>query len=104
MSLSNRATYLLPEVCQNTYDLEDFNKCYNPKNGHSRKETERFKCFTYDELIKRDKVSLDNLRLKDDSLEDSANLPEPEVIAAEIADNLEAAFEQSSSIAEELEE
>lgn len=84
--------------------LQDFIKCYNPKNRHNRKETERFKSFTYDELIKRDKVSLDIFWLKDESLEDSENLPEPEVLAAEIAENLEAAFEQFSSIAEELKE
>lgn len=84
-------------------DLQDFIKCYNPKNRHNRKESERFKSFTYDELSKRDKVSLDIFWLKDDSLEDSENLPEPEVLATEIAENLEAAFEQFSSIAEDLE-
>ncbi len=51
-----------------------------------RKETERFKSFAYDDLLKRDKVSLDIFWLKDDSLEDSANLPDPDVIAAEIAE------------------
>ncbi|MDR2862902.1 MAG: SAM-dependent methyltransferase, partial [Puniceicoccales bacterium] len=63
-------------------------------NRYSRKETERFKAFTYDELIKRDKVNLDIFWLKDDALEDSANLPAPEVIAADIIEDLEAALEQ----------
>ena len=69
---------------------------------HNRVETERFKCFTYDELLKRDKVNLDIFWLKDESLEESANLPAPEVIAREIADDLEAALEQFATIAEDL--
>ena len=54
---------------------------------HKRKESERFKCFTFEELAKRDKWSLDIFWLKDESLEDSANLPDPDVIAAEIVEN-----------------
>lgn len=84
-------------------DLEDFIKCYNPDNINSRTETERFRCFTYDELIQRDKVNLDIFWLKDESLEDSENLPAPDVIAAEIVENLESALEQFSSIYQELE-
>ena len=61
-----------------------------------------FKSFTYDELIKRDKVNLDIFWLKDDALEDSANLPAPEVIAAEIVEDLEAALEQFREIEEDL--
>jgi type I restriction enzyme M protein len=83
-------------------DLDDFVKCFNPKNRHERKETERFKGFTYEELIKRDKVNLDIFWLKDDALEESANLPAPDVIAQEIVDDLEAALEQFSTIAEDL--
>jgi len=67
-------------------DLDDFVARYNPENRHARKESERFKCFAYDDLLKRDKVSLDIFWLKDESLEDSANLPAPDVIAAEIAE------------------
>lgn len=74
-------------------DLDDFVKCYNAKNRQDRKETDRFKAFTYDELIKRDKVSLDIFWLKDESLEDTENLPPPEIIAQEIADNLESALD-----------
>ena len=84
-------------------DLQDFIKCYNPENRHFRQEAERFKSFSYDELIQRDKVSLDIFWLKDESLEDLDNLPEPDVLAAEIADNLEAALEQFRGIVEELE-
>ena len=69
---------------------------------HNRIETERFKSFTYEELVKRDKVNLDIFWLKDDALEESANLPAPEVIAADIAADLEAALEQFATIAEDL--
>ena len=83
-------------------DLDDFVACYNPKNRHERKESERFKSFTYEELIKRDKLNLDIFWLKDESLEDSANLPAPDVIAAEIVEDLEAALEQFAEIAADL--
>lgn len=85
-------------------DLQDFIKCYNPENQHERKETERFRAFTYNELMQRDKVSLDIFWLKDESLEDSASLPDPDILAKDIAENLESALEQFSSIYERLEE
>lgn len=83
-------------------DLQEFIKCYNPDNRHRRKETDRFKPFTYDELMQRDKASLDIFWLKDESLEDSANLPDPDVLATDIAENLQAALEQFKGISEEL--
>jgi type I restriction enzyme M protein len=84
-------------------DLKDFIKCYNPENRMERKETERFKAFTYDELMERDKVSLDIFWLKDESLEDSENLPSPDILASEIIENLESALEQFNGISEVLE-
>lgn len=75
-------------------DLEDFIACYNPSNRHERTKTDRFKKFTYDELIKRDNTSLDIFWLKDESLEDLENLPEPEILLAEITENLRNALEQ----------
>jgi type I restriction enzyme M protein len=84
-------------------DLQDFIKCYHPANRFERRATERFKAFSYEELLQRDKVSLDIFWLKDESLEDSENLPDPEVLAREIAENLEAAMEQFSGIYQELE-
>ena len=84
-------------------DLKDFVKSYNPGNRFQREETERFKAFAYDDLVKRDKANLDIFWLKDDSIEDSANLPPPEVLAKEIAENLEAALAQFSSLYQELE-
>jgi type I restriction enzyme M protein len=83
-------------------DLEDFVACYNPPNRHQRRETERFRAFTYEELMQRDKVSLDIFWLRDESLEDAENLPEPDVLAREIVENLEAALEQFRGLAEEL--
>jgi len=90
-------------------DLDDFVKCYNPANRHIRKPTwsdkkpeGRWRAYAYDELIARDKASLDIFWLKDESLEDSANLPDPDVIAQEIVDDLEAALEQFRLIENDL--
>ena len=58
-------------------DLDDFVACYNPENRHERTETERFRAFTYDELVAQDKASLDIFWLRDESLEDTDNLPAP---------------------------
>jgi type I restriction enzyme M protein len=92
-------------------DLDEFVQCYNPKNRHNRKPTwsektsdGRWRCFEYDDLAKRDKANLDIFWLKDKSLEDSDDLPEPDVLAQEIADDLQTALEQFSSIANGLKE
>ena len=74
------------------------------KDRHHRVETERFKPFTYDDLLKRDKVNLDIFWLKDEALEESANLPPPDVIATEIVQDLEAALEQFREIEADLKE
>ena len=111
--------FTLKESTLKRADLDEFVSCYfgcsdgvSPSgksavadrryNRHQRKESERFKCFTYDELLKRDKVNLDIFWLKDEALEESANLPAPEIIAQEISDDLEAALEQFAEIAEDL--
>ena len=65
-------------------------------------ETERFKAFSYETITQRDKVSLDIFWLKDESLEDTENLPDPDVLAQEIVENLQAALMQFESIVEEL--
>jgi type I restriction enzyme M protein len=83
-------------------DLDDFIACYNPANRQERTETERFRAFTYNELTARDKASLDIFWLRDVSLEDSENLPAPEVIAAEIVEDLQAALDQFAAIAASL--
>jgi type I restriction enzyme M protein len=86
-------------------DLDEFVACYRPGERQKRKATwseknpeGRWRAYTYDEIMARDKVSLDIFWLKDDSLEDSANLPEPAVIAQEIAEDLRAALEQMEVI------
>lgn len=79
-------------------DLADFIACYNPENRHKRKETwhveknpeGRWRKFTHAELTARDKTSLDLFWLKDDSLADLDNLPEPSDLAEEIIENIEA--------------
>ena len=91
-------------------------RSYNPKNSdksragrHERKPTwseenpqGRWRAYHYDELAKRDKLNLDIFWLKDESLEDSANLPDPDVIAQEIVEDLEAALSQFAAIAADL--
>ena len=83
-------------------DLDDFVSSYNPDNVHDRKETERFKSFSYDEVMKRDKVSLDIFWLRDESLEDSDNLPDPDVLAENIVQELEGALEQFREVVDGL--
>lgn len=84
--------------------LDDFVRSYRPGAPRSeRVETERFKSFTYDELIGRDKVNLDLAWLRDDSLEDTDHLPAPEVIAREIVEDLTAALVEFEAVAAALE-
>ena len=84
--------------------FKDFIKYYNPDNRHERQESERFKKFTYEQLKNRDKTNLDIFWLKDESLENLENLPEPEIIAQEIAENLESTLEQFQNIIESLQQ
>jgi len=58
----------------------------------------RWRAYDYKYLIARDKASLDTFRLRDESLSDSDNLPPPDMIAAEIVTDLEAALEQFREI------
>jgi type I restriction enzyme M protein len=83
-------------------DLKDFVTCYNPQNRFKRKETERFKKFSYDEIVARDKTNLDIFWLKDDSLSDMDNLPDPDVLALEIVENIEAGLASFKEIVEGL--
>lgn len=90
--------------------LDEFVACFHPENRHERTPTwseqspdGRWRCFPYDELVARDKVSLDISWLRDESMEDAADLPDPDVLAAEIVEDLEAALEQFREIAGDLE-
>jgi type I restriction enzyme M protein len=82
--------------------LDEFVDVYNTKNRTKRTESERFKKYTYEELIARDKVNLDLIWLKDDSLVDAADLPAPEVLAREIMEELEVAIGEFALIIEAL--
>jgi len=92
-------------------DLEDFIKCYNPENRHKRKQTwnekknpeGRWRKFSYQELIARDKTSLDIFWLKDKSLTDLDNLPDPDQLAEEIIENLEAGLNSFREVLANLE-
>jgi len=87
-------------------DLRDFVTCYCPGQRHLRQETYnpetqpqgRWRKFGYDEIIARDKTSLDIAWLKDDSLADLDNLPDPDTLAAEIIENLESGIESFRTI------
>ncbi len=91
-------------------DLDDFVACYEPENRHVRKPTwdpesnpnGRWRAFDYAELAQRDKANLDITWLKDESQEEASSLPDPDVIAAEIAEDLRAALEQFELIAADL--
>jgi len=90
-------------------DLDDFVKCYNADNIHERKETYseknldgRWRCYNYEDILKRDKTNLDIFWIKDESLDDLDNLPEPKIIAEEIVEELGNALEQLKEISEDV--
>ena len=92
-------------------DLTDFIACYKPGERHKRKPTwgekspdGRWRRFKYDEIVTRDKTSLDIFWLKDKSLSDLDNLPEPEELAEDIVANLQAALASFEEIANGIEE
>lgn len=91
--------------------LDDFVACYQPGARQKRKATwseanpeGRFRAYGYDELLARDKVSLDLTWLRDESLEDSSSLPDPHVLAQEIADDLRSALGQIEDILGDLQQ
>lgn len=91
-------------------DLQAFIDCYNPANRHDRNETwseekgknadpdGRWRKFSYEEIVARDKTNLDIFWLKDKSLTDLDNLPEPDVLAAEIIEDIEAGLSSFRTI------
>ncbi|MFC6199386.1 class I SAM-dependent DNA methyltransferase [Ponticaulis profundi] len=90
-------------------NLADFIECYNPANRHERIETwseenpeGRWRKYSYEELTDRDKTSLDVFWLKDKSLTDLDNLPDPDVLASEIIENLEAGLASFRGVAANL--
>ncbi|AMW10141.1 DNA methyltransferase [Streptomyces qaidamensis] len=84
-------------------DLAEFVEACLPGKSHTdRVETERFRCFPYDELVARDHLNLDLTWAEGSTLDDARSAPHPGVIAREIVENLEAALNQFASVAEEL--
>jgi type I restriction enzyme M protein len=90
-------------------DFDEFVACFQPGSEHKRAPTwseenpdGRWRSYDYEELLRRDKLSLDLFWMKDKSLTDTDSLPAPDIIAAEIADDLEAALEQFTKIAARL--
>jgi type I restriction enzyme M protein len=87
-------------------DLFDFITCYNPQNIQKRKETfhaetnpeGRWRKFSYDDIISRDKTSMDITWIKDKSLTDLDNLPDPDVLAEEIIENLQSGIDSFKEI------
>jgi type I restriction enzyme M protein len=91
-------------------DLQEFITLYNPENRHKREETwhpdknpeGRWRKFSYKEITDRDKASLDISWLKDANLTNLDNLPEPEALAEEIVETIEAALVSFREVASEL--
>jgi len=90
-------------------DLAEFVTLYNTASRQQRQATwsaeqpeGRWRDYSYEDIVARDKASLDIFWLKDDSLADSDNLPTPGVIAQEIVEDLQAALEQFRLIASDM--
>jgi type I restriction enzyme M protein len=90
-------------------DLDEFVARYHAENRHERLATwsegnpeGRWRSYPYAELAARDKANLDIFWLRDESLEDAADLGDPDLIAAQIVEDLEAALAQFREIAEDL--
>ncbi|WP_261376347.1 SAM-dependent methyltransferase [Gillisia sp. Hel_I_86] len=89
--------------------LSEFIELYNGKNISKRKETwseenedGRWKKYSYDDIIKRDKTSLDIFWLKDKSLTDLDNLPDSDILALEIIENIESGLNSFREIMETI--
>jgi type I restriction enzyme M protein len=95
--LRTNGHFTLKQNTLNARALRDFVTRYNPEDRHERKETERFRAFGYDDIVRRD-----IFWLRDRSLAGSEYLQPPDIIAAEISENLEAALEQFAEIHEDL--
>ena len=89
--------------------LGDFIKLYNPDNLDKRKETwseeneeGRWRSYSYEEIVARDKTSLDIFWIKDKSLTDLDNLPDPDILANEIIENIESGLNSFKEIMDEM--
>lgn len=100
--LRTNAHFTLVENPMTDKHLDDFVRCYHAEDRSKRKESERFKKFTYDELVKRDKTNLDITWIKDESLQELENLPKPEVLLTSIITNLKTSLVAFESIKKKL--
>ncbi|ONH23944.1 HsdM family class I SAM-dependent methyltransferase [Pseudofrankia asymbiotica] len=83
--------------------LADFVACYQVgKPRDTRTETERFRPFSYDELVTRDKVNLDITWLRDPAADDDDSPMPPDVLAREIVDELQSALAEFAAVADVL--
>ncbi|MEN5197013.1 HsdM family class I SAM-dependent methyltransferase [Sphingobacterium faecium] len=89
--------------------LADFVKCYKSRNEKNLTESwseknlmGRWRKYTYQEIIERDKTNLDIFWLKDDNLIDLENLPEPEILINDIIENLESVLANFKTIRESI--
>lgn len=92
-------------------DLTDFVECYKAEDRNKRKATwsnknpnSRWRAFTYDELNSRDKSNLDLFWLDDENQDNLNSADNPNEIAAEIMEDLQAAILQLSEITTDLSE
>lgn len=100
--LRTNQRFTLKERPMTSADLRDFVARYRTGRRFEREESERFKSFSLDALLARDKVNLDIFWLKDDTLDDPDLLPSPAEAAAEIVDSLETALERFRNVAKAL--
>ena len=101
--------FTLKQNPMSDHDLEDFIACYHPENRYDRHETwsednpdGRWRKFSVEEILERDKTSLDFFWIKDKSLADLDNLPSPDVLADEIIENLQSALESFGELKAQL--
>lgn len=90
-------------------DLEGFTRCFNPENRYERKATwseenpdGRWRTFTVEDILKREKTSLDILWIKDKSLADLDSLPDPDILAADVVENLQSAMDSFNELMRQL--
>ena len=109
LRFSHKVHFTLRQHPMTDADLQDFIQCYHPENRHERTETwsqenpeGRWRRFTVDEILERDKTSLDIFWLMDKSLADLDNLPAPDELAADIIENLQSALESFQELMGQL--
>lgn len=97
-------------------NLQSFIELYKPNNRSDRKETwaetttglaspeGRWRKYNYNEIVSSEKINLDITWLRDDSVINLDNLPEPEELANNIVENLRAGLESFEMVIKEMKE